>query len=175
MSQCRREGASKRFVQGLASPAVAAVGAAVFLLLAACTGARADGPSISLSIGSPQPVGSLSFNMAANPNIQPTIPASPASFSVQVVASSTTTWTLEVSAAEAYLDPITRLIPVGNITWSATGTGFVGGTLSVDPQTVASGAGSGTFTGSLSFVMLNEWTYPTGTYSDTITYTATAI
>lgn len=156
-------------------PAIAAaLAVAASCLLAVDHRAWAD-PSISLSVGYPEPVESIAFDLAAAPSVQSSAPSSPASFGVEVTTENTDTWTLQVSAAEAYLDPVTQRIPIGNVTWSASGTGFVGGTLSVDPQTVASGAGSGTFTGTLSFFMLNEWSYPTGSYSDTITYTAAAI
>jgi len=137
--------------------------------------AMAQSPTVALSIGFPTPVTSLSFDLVSGPDSSPSVTATPSSFTAQVVTSNTTTWTLTVSASDAYLDPTTRLIPVGNISWTASGTGFVNGSLSVSPQTVASGSGSGTFSGTLSFVMLNRWTYPTGMYTDTITYTATAI
>lgn len=170
---CRRKRtAAKRCWLGVAA---GALGVTVACLLAAPGVSFADGPSISLSVGYPQPVGSLSFDLSSDPTSQSSVTSSPASFGIEVITENTDTWTLQVNADEAYLDPATRLIPVGNISWSATGTGFVGGVLSVTPQTVATGAGSNTFTGTVSFSMLNEWTYPTGSYSDTITYTAIAI
>jgi hypothetical protein len=145
------------------------------LFLMTGASAMAQSPTVALSIGFPTPVTTLTFDLVTGPDSSPSVAATPSSFTAQVVTTNTTTWTLQVSASDAYLDPTTRLIPIGNISWTASGTGFINGSLSVNPQTVASGSGSGTFSGTLSFDMLNRWTYPTGMYSDTITYTATAI
>lgn len=69
---------------------------------------------------------------------------------------------------------------VNNVTWTATGTDFVGGTLSSSSQvTVASGAtgttSAITASGSLRFFFANRWSYGTGSYTQTITFTATAL
>lgn len=68
-----------------------------------------------------------------------------------------------------------NVIPASNITWTATGTGFVGGTLSkVAPVTVASWTGSGVRTGSQQLYFRNLWTHPTGTYTVSLLYTLSA-
>lgn len=66
-------------------------------------------------------------------------------------------------------------IPAANITWTSTGAGFVGGTLSpTTAQTVGSWTGSGVRTGTATFLFRNLWTYATGTYTLTMTFTLTA-
>ena len=66
-------------------------------------------------------------------------------------------------------------IPVTQLRWTATGAGFVPGTMSqTAAQRVASWVSSGSWTGTQTYGLLNSWTYATGTYSTTLTYTLTA-
>jgi hypothetical protein len=68
-----------------------------------------------------------------------------------------------------------NVIPVNALTWTATGDGFVGGTVSrTAPQTVGSWNGSGVRTGTQQFLFRNLWTYSTGTYTVTLQYTLSA-
>lgn len=66
-------------------------------------------------------------------------------------------------------------IPVGVLSWTATGSGFVPGTASKDAaQTVGSWIDSGTRSGTQNFVLANAWSYAAGTYTVTLVYTLTA-
>jgi hypothetical protein len=66
-------------------------------------------------------------------------------------------------------------IPSSNISWTATGTGLVAGTLSNStPQTVGSWTAAGNYIGSLNFKLANLWTYSIGSYTGSILYTLTA-
>ena len=66
-------------------------------------------------------------------------------------------------------------IAAGAITWTSTGTGFVAGTLSSAASvTVGSWIGSGTRAGTQTLKFQNLWTYATGTYTATLTYTLSA-
>ncbi|MEO8520245.1 MAG: hypothetical protein ABI603_02715 [Acidobacteriota bacterium] len=66
-------------------------------------------------------------------------------------------------------------IPASNVTWTASGAGFSGGTLNASAaQTVGAWNGSGARTGTQMFFFKNLWTYATGTYSLTMTFTLTA-
>lgn len=66
-------------------------------------------------------------------------------------------------------------IASGNISWTASGTGFTGGTLSsTSPQTVGTWTSSGVYTGNLVFQLSNLWSYATGNYTGNVTYTLTA-
>jgi len=66
-------------------------------------------------------------------------------------------------------------IDISNMTWTASGAGFVAGTMNkTTAQTVASWTGSGSRSGSQTFALANSWAYPTGSFSATATYTLTA-
>ena len=68
-----------------------------------------------------------------------------------------------------------NVIPASNITWTATGTGFVAGTLSKQsPVTLATWTGSGVRSGSQQLYLRNLWTHPTGTYTVSLLYTLSA-
>ena len=67
-----------------------------------------------------------------------------------------------------------QVIPASAITWTATGTGFLAGTLSkLTPVSVGQWTGSGVRSGTQTFSFLNSWTYATGTYTCVLTYTLT--
>jgi hypothetical protein len=65
-------------------------------------------------------------------------------------------------------------IALTNLTWTVTGAGFVTGTMAITDQSLATFGSSGNFTGTQTYVLANSWTYATGNYSATITYTLTA-
>jgi hypothetical protein len=66
-------------------------------------------------------------------------------------------------------------ILIGNVTWTATGTGFVPGTMSrTSAQSAGSWTGSGSRSGTFSYFLANSWDYATGSYSASSTYTLTA-
>jgi hypothetical protein len=112
----------------------------------------------------------------ADPDSAPSIPASGGPLSITAKARTTvgSTVTLSVQASgdlQSGLDSI----PISRISWTATGTGFVGGTLSAaSAQTVGTWVSSGSWSGTQSYVMTNSWNYVAGTYSATLTYTLTA-
>jgi hypothetical protein len=62
-------------------------------------------------------------------------------------------------------------IPIGQLTWQATGTGFVAGASSLAAQTVGAWTGSGNRTGTQTYELPNSWDYATGTYTTTLNYT----
>ena len=66
-------------------------------------------------------------------------------------------------------------IPIANVTWTATGTGYVAGTMSSTlAQSAGSWTGSGDYTGTFSYSLANSWDYEIGTYQATVAYTLTA-
>jgi hypothetical protein len=70
----------------------------------------------------------------------------------------------------------TDTIGIDKLTWTGSGTGFAGAGTSnkTTAQTVVSFQNSGTTTGTQSYALANSWTYATGSYSATLTYTLTA-
>jgi len=142
--------------------------AAAALVLGLAKSATA-GPGATLTLG----VTSIHFP-SASPVTVSSIAANENAISVQVKTMATTTWSLTV-LANGDLVSGGNTIAIGNVTWTATGTGFVGGTLSkTTARTLASGTGNGTLTGHQSYFLANSWNYVTGSYSQTVVYTLVA-
>jgi hypothetical protein len=65
-----------------------------------------------------------------------------------------------------------QTIAASAITWTVTGAGFQPGTLSkATPVTVAQWTGSGVRSGTQQLMFQNLWSYATGTYTASLTYT----
>jgi hypothetical protein len=109
----------------------------------------------------------------ANPDLVPLVPGTPSPLVLTVKARTTLNATLRLSVlASDDLRSGVRTIPATTITWTATGAGFVAGTLSrTTPQTVGTWVNSGARTGNQSLFFANSWTHPIGTYTLTMTYT----
>jgi hypothetical protein len=61
------------------------------------------------------------------------------------------------------------------MTWTATGTGYVSGTMNrTTAQTAGSWTASGQRIGTFSYFLVNSWSYIVGSYSTSIGYTLTA-
>jgi hypothetical protein len=66
-------------------------------------------------------------------------------------------------------------ILISNVTWTASGTGFIAGTMNKTlAQPAGSWTGSGNRSGSFSYFLANSWSYATGSYTVSSTYTLTA-
>jgi hypothetical protein len=65
-----------------------------------------------------------------------------------------------------------NVINISALTWTAAGSGFVGGTMSTaTAQTTASWSASGDYSGTVTFRLANTWSYAIGSYGTTLTYT----
>jgi hypothetical protein len=112
----------------------------------------------------------------ADPDTTPAIPASGGALTITAKARTTigSSVTLVVQAANDLKSGLDTILAT-QLRWTATGTGFVAGTMSkTAAQPVASWTSSGSWTGTQAYTLLNSWTYATGTYSATLTYTLTA-
>jgi hypothetical protein len=153
---------------------------AVSLWLApAAAMAQTDTATLSAAVA---PLARLSLSAAtlsfpdADPDTVPLVAGVPAAITITAKARATegTTVTLTVQASDDLRSGVST-IPAASITWTATGAGFVDGTLSaVAEQVLATWSGSGIRTGSQSYRFQNLWSHPTGTYTVTITYTLSA-
>lgn len=66
-------------------------------------------------------------------------------------------------------------IPIGKVTWTAQGSGFLSGRLSsTDTQLVGQWTGKTNVTGDLRFWLENSWSYAVGDYSQNLVYTLIA-
>ena len=118
---------------------------------------------------------------AADPDTTDSIPANEngAAVTAKVKTGATSTAVLTVQATD-HLKSGTDVIPISKVT--STGTNTAGSFFSAGPvtwtksspgATVGQGQ-SGSFTGSFSWFLANSWTYATGNYTATATYTLTA-
>jgi hypothetical protein len=112
----------------------------------------------------------------ADPDATPSIAATENAVSVtaKVRTGSISTATLtHVAAGDLVSGSDTILI--GNVTWTVTGAGFQLGTMNkTTPQTAGSWTGSGNRSGTFSYFLANSWSYATGSYTASSTYTLTA-
>jgi hypothetical protein len=112
----------------------------------------------------------------ADPDTVPSVQGAPAAVTITAKArtSSNGAVTLTVRATD-HLRSGLDTIPASQITWTAAGAGFSGGTLSATTaQIVAAWTGSGVHTGTQTFFFKNLWTYAAGIYTLTMTFTLTA-
>lgn len=110
----------------------------------------------------------------SDPNSNPTVTAGPVTVTASVRTGATSSPGLTVVTG-GDLVAGTNTIPIGNITWTATGTGFVAGTMNkTTAQSAGQWTGSGSYSGSFTYALVNSWNYDTGSYSATATYTLTA-
>jgi len=121
-------------------------------------------------------LGVAAINFAdADPDTVPSIAAgeNPVSVTVKAHTGSASTVTLTV-AADGDLDSGTDTIDITNVTWTATGAGFVAGTMNTSAQSAGSWTGSGQQSGTFSYSLANSWDYNAGSYTQTVVYTLTA-
>ena len=146
-----RYAAAVALVLGLAKSPAAGVGATLTLGVG----------SITFPSASPVTVSSIAAN--GNPiSVSVTTTGNPANWNLTVLANGDL-----VSGGST--------VAIGNVTWTATGTGFVNGTMSkTTAQTLASGTGNVNLTGTQSYFLANSWNYVTGSYSQTVVYTLVA-
>ena len=95
-----------------------------------------------------------------------------------IMAKARTTRNAQVTLTVQSTDDLrsgTVTLPASLITWTAQGSGFVPGTMSMSSaQVVGTWTGSGVRSGSQSFLFQNAWTHPPGVYSLTLVYTISA-
>jgi hypothetical protein len=110
----------------------------------------------------------------ADPDTTPSISAPPITIDVKGRTSGGSNVTLTVVSNQD-LTSGGDTIGIGNLTWTATGTGFAAGTMDkTTAQTVGSWAGSGSHSGAVTLKLANSWAYNAGAYTATLTYTLTA-
>jgi hypothetical protein len=112
----------------------------------------------------------------ADPDTTPQVPALPGPVSITAKARARmgSTVLLTVTASDDLRSGVT-VLPASHITWTASGPGFVGGTLDrLAARTVATWSGSGIHAGSQNFLFRNLWSHPSGTYTVTVLYTLVA-
>ena len=151
--------------------------------------------STSITVFAAQQTGPLTVNMGVNarakltlgvstinfpdadPDTTPSVAATENAVSVtakvRTGASSTATLT---HLAGGDLTSGGNTIAISNVTWTATGTGYAstGRMNKSTAQSVGSWTGSGSYSGTLSYSIVNSWSYTIGNYTVSTTYTLTA-
>lgn len=113
----------------------------------------------------------------ADPDLTASIPATENAVSVLANVRTTSAGVSTLACqANGNLTSGANSIPIGNVTWTATGAGYLpAGTMSSSAaQAVGTWTGSGARTGSLSYFLANSWAYNVGSYTQTVTYTLTS-
>ena len=151
--------------------------AAVLLVIIAA--AQVDTATLNATIGGFARL-TLSTNSItfadADPDAVPDIPANPPAITITAKARATagSQVTLTAQATDDLRSGLDT-IPASNVIWTATGAGFLPGTLSrMAPRPVAAWNGSGVHSGAQSYSFRNLWTYAAGTYTLTVVYTLSA-
>ncbi|MCX6546272.1 MAG: hypothetical protein NTV05_17910 [Acidobacteria bacterium] len=140
---------------------------------------RTDTMSVSATVAARAKLTLSYASMAfpdADPDAVPLVPAGGGALIITAKARTTpgSTVTLVVLASDDLRSGLDT-IPAGNLTWTATGGGFSGGTMNkTTAQTVGSWANSGFWSGTQSYALVNSWNFSTGTYTTTLNYTLTA-
>ncbi len=140
------------------------VGAAVLLFLGSPP--PADAGPLTLTI-----TGSVSFP-DGSPDLEPVIGPRDISVLVNVRATPGNPWILTM-IADSDLTSGTDVIPIGNVSWTASPSPlFRGGTLStVVPAVLGNGVSHFSSLATLGFYLQNSWAYVPGTYTATATVT----
>jgi len=108
----------------------------------------------------------------SDPDTVTLIPASAAvSVSARARVSTTQGLVVTVAADDTHIDETTDTIPVTALTWLATGTNFINGTMSNTAVNVATWTGPSSQSGTQNYRLANAWTYAPGTHVVTLTYT----
>ena len=117
-------------------------------------------------------LGTASITFAdSDPDTVPSITVAPINLTVKARKASGSVTVSVVASAD--LTSGTDTIGISNLTWTATGSGYVAGTMALTDQSLASFANSGSYAGTQTYALANSWTYATGSYSTTVTYTLT--
>jgi hypothetical protein len=111
------------------------------------------------------------------PDTDPDTTPIPANSTVSVSAKARTGSSSNITLthkAAADLSDGTHTIAINNVSWTASGTNYVGGTMNTTTeQNVGAWTGGGTYDGILTYSMVNSWSYQPGAYTATTTFTLT--
>jgi hypothetical protein len=111
----------------------------------------------------------------ADPDVTPTLTAGALTVGVKARTTGGASVTLTVLASDDLKTAGGDTIAISDLTWTATGASFVGGTSDkTTAQSVGSWVGSGNRSGTQTYSLPNSWSYAIGAYTATLNYTLTA-
>ena len=155
---------------------------ALVALTAATSAAQATATSTVLVSAAVSATAKLSLGASsihfidADPDITSSIPQTEPAITITAKAKTSTGGHVTLTVLSGSdLTSGTDTIPVSNVTWTVSGTGFAPGTLSsTTAQSLGSWSNSGERSGTQTYSLANSWAYHTGSYTATLTYTLTA-
>jgi hypothetical protein len=110
----------------------------------------------------------------ADPDTDPVLSAAAINITVKARTAKNGSVTLTV-VSDQDLTSGSDTIGINNLTWTAGGSGFVAGTMDkVTAASLGSWTDSGNHGGTQTLNLANSWSYATGDYTATLTYTLTA-
>ena len=142
----------------------------------AATDAQTLTVNVTVSDRAKLTLGTGAINFAdADPDVMPSIAAveNPVTVTVKAQTGGASTVTLTIQA-NGDLESGSDTIDIDNVTWTASGAGFVAGTMDTAVQTAGSWTGSGRRDGTFSYFLGNGWGHAAGSYTQTVVYTLTA-
>lgn len=111
---------------------------------------------------------------SADPDAVPLVLAAPVTVTYRIRANGNNPWSVTVLAGGDLISGPSQ-VDISNVTWVATpAPPFQNGTLSrTVAQRIASGTGNAPVaqSGSVTFRVVNSWTYSTGTYTQSVVFT----
>jgi hypothetical protein len=121
----------------------------------------------------------LSSNAAsfadADPDVTPVLSAAGITVDVKTRTASAGGVTLTVLAGGDLTNAASDTIAINQLSWTVGGTaGFTAGTMSATVAQSLGTFGSGSLSDTQTYKLVNSWSYKTGSYTATITYTLTA-
>ena len=152
---------------------------AVALVQPPTTGPQSATATLSVNLASLARVAFVSTTVAfpnADPDTVPKVAGVPASVGITAKARTTrnSQITLTVQSTDDLRSGVT-VLPASLMTWTATGAGFVAGTLSrSSAQLVGIVDRVWSSIGQPEFLLRERWTHPPGTYTITLMYTISA-
>jgi hypothetical protein len=155
--------------------AMAALAAAQGLGAATSTGSVTASAAVSARAKLTLASSTVSF-ANADPDTSPSIAATGGALAITANGKTSTGGTIVLTLlAAGDLTSGTDTIAIANVTWTASGAGFAAGTMNkTTAQRVGSWTSSGSRAGTQSYALANSWSYATGAYTATATYTLTA-
>jgi hypothetical protein len=111
---------------------------------------------------------------SADPDAVPLVLAAPLTVTYRIRGNANNPWSVTLLAGGDLISGPSR-VDISNVTWVATpAPPFQNGTLSrTVAQRIASGTGNAAIaqSGSVTFRLVNSWTYSTGTYTQSVVFT----
>jgi hypothetical protein len=154
--------------------------AAIVLLPSQALAQQTDSKTVTLSVTvnakAKLTLSSLTPSFSdADPDVSPLLTAPAITIDVKSRTTASGSVTLTVLAGGDLVNAASDSIDITALTWTVSGTGFAAGTMDKSTaQSLGTWSGGGAVSGTQTYRLANSWSYKTGSYNASITYTLTA-